>query len=244
MSFKADLKPVLDEAAVNKSPVKMKGFKRKANYRNNNIQDIELNRSTSLSIVESAPFPYVVYEPKKADFITVRDIQQSGYDRQAASLAGYVEINECYSTQIQRFTTKKDAWFNDKTGIIQIALWSNTIDSIKVSGTYNLFNVVVRDLNDGRIISTTPSTTTEVLTPPIKKMPPPFELYHIKNFPITSFSIQSRQPKCSKCGNLVSQTPAMSDFFKCECGTSTKYSSLPVSYIVKLLIRGRRNYSV
>ena len=80
VSFKLDHKSTLDEASDSKSPVKLSGFKRKANYRNNNIQDVEINKKTNITLLDSTKvsFTHHVAEGEMADIVDVKTISASG----------------------------------------------------------------------------------------------------------------------------------------------------------------------
>lgn len=80
VAFKLETKDTLDEASVSKSPVKLSGFKRKDNFHNNKIQDIEINKKTNVTLLskEQAPFRYHTITPDVAELVDVKTLLDSG----------------------------------------------------------------------------------------------------------------------------------------------------------------------
>jgi len=72
VSFKPNVHELLDSASEQKLPVKIHGFKRKANYKDNNLTDIEINRATSVIPLAQADFAYKEIE---IDIAGYKDIQ-------------------------------------------------------------------------------------------------------------------------------------------------------------------------
>ena len=58
VSFNVNMKDPLDEASLQKSPVKIKNFKQKVNYRDNSKTDIEINSRSSITLLADASFTY------------------------------------------------------------------------------------------------------------------------------------------------------------------------------------------
>ena len=80
VSFKSDFHSVLTETSANKSPVKITGFKRRANFRNNIVEDIELNHRSSVTVLSPAEvsFEYHTVQEEPADIKSVQDILDNG----------------------------------------------------------------------------------------------------------------------------------------------------------------------
>lgn len=75
VSFKPELQETFSDAALTKSPVKITGHRRKANYKDNNIQDVEIGRSAKVILVSNAEFDYTPQHVPVADEISVREIK-------------------------------------------------------------------------------------------------------------------------------------------------------------------------
>ena len=97
VSYKPELQDTMKEASCSKSPVKITGFRREANYFNNKKQDVEMGRSAKVRLLSRAAFAYEEMNAEVADFVPVNRILEEGYDRQLVSVTGYVRIDNCYS---------------------------------------------------------------------------------------------------------------------------------------------------
>ena len=99
VSFKGEAHEVLQQAADQKSPIKLTGFKRKANFRDNSLQDIEINKCTAVTMLENVPFKYSTAAVPLAPFVTLKSIQEKGYDKQLVSILVYVNVGGCFNFQ-------------------------------------------------------------------------------------------------------------------------------------------------
>ncbi|XP_057309886.1 uncharacterized protein LOC130647904 [Hydractinia symbiolongicarpus] len=235
--YKPGAKRLFEEACTQKSAIKLTRFKRKANYKNNLIQDIEIGKFTTVS-GDTANFPYVGLKKDVAQLTTVVDIKYHGYDKQMVSVEGYINVNECYQSAYSQFSSKKEVYFNDDTNAIVLTLWDDCINLVPRSGTYKLSNVIVRCLESYKdepvIISTVSSTVIEISVVNIKQMMPAFTINRIKKFPILDFNISARNKKCPKCKTNAA-ADSLTDFFKCiSCSSFSRYSKLETMRTVKV----------
>ena len=72
VAFKAELHESMKESTENKSPIKISGFKRRANFRDNQQQDIELNKMTKITMLSEAPFKYKSMKVDSPEVMKVR----------------------------------------------------------------------------------------------------------------------------------------------------------------------------
>ena len=98
VSYRMETKQLFDSASKKKSLVQLTKFKRKANFKNNAIQDIEIGRFTLVTDAADASFAYAPLEKITAENVTVADIKNNGYDKKLVSIIGYVNIIDCYKT--------------------------------------------------------------------------------------------------------------------------------------------------
>lgn len=235
VSFNVNTHSVFQEAALSKSPVKLKCFKRKANLRDNNIQDIEVNKNTQVLPMASASFDFKPLAVKIAAKRSIKDIKSTGYDRQMVSVHGYVNIDNTYVTIVELKTAvkRRECFLNDDSAIMMLSLWGDAIDKVRESGCYEFSNVSIRDIGlDEPVLSTTSDTTISQLSKKVKQMNPGYQLYTVKPFPILNFSISTKQHRCVKCNVTVNQPAAKiaSEFFKCsECHASSRFPKLTVA---------------
>ena len=238
VSFKQDLKEPMTEAAASKSPIKITGHRKRANFRNNSIQDVEMGRNAKVKLLkdENCNFKYQEVDLPVADQTTIEAIQENGYDRQVVSVTVYIEISGCHETSIKS-SVKKDCYANDATGIITLAMWGDNIPKVPVSGTYLVTNACVRVLHNETILSTSvDSNIVKLNNVEIEPKQPKYEIYHEYKFPIRDFLISNRNQTCKKC-NSESQITAGNNFFKClskACGAVTRGSNLEISRVIKI----------
>ena len=113
VGYSTNHKSTIDDAAANKSPVKVNYFKRKFNYRDNSKQDLELGRTTKIKLLSK--FDFESKPPTRgpsAAKIDVKDIENA-YDGQLVSVVGYIKADECYATKFKK-TYKQEVYLNDK----------------------------------------------------------------------------------------------------------------------------------
>jgi len=143
VSFKPELQETFKEASTNKSPVKISGHKRRANWRDNTVQDIEIGRNAKVKLMENAHFAYQEMQSPEAPSMLVEEVLDAGYDHQLLSITGYVNLGECYETK-QNNNKKKECYFNDDGASILLTLWGEAILQVPVSGVYCFKNIAVR----------------------------------------------------------------------------------------------------
>lgn len=78
VAFKAELHESMKESNENRSPIKISGFKRRANFRNNQQQDIELNKMTKITMLSEAPFKFKSMKVDCPEVVKVRSILDNG----------------------------------------------------------------------------------------------------------------------------------------------------------------------
>ena len=65
---------MLGDANKNNFPLKITGQKRKARYRDQNKEDIELNRNSKITMVSEVPFKYHEEKSTIADVFKINDV--------------------------------------------------------------------------------------------------------------------------------------------------------------------------
>jgi len=231
VSFRMDLRKKLETSESNKSPIKLRNIKRKANWKNNTLQDIEINRHTTVEAATNANFLHKKMKKDVAKTITIADVKGKGYDRQVVSVLGYIDVeNAAISTMDIKPTSnskRMDVFINDNSGVILLSIWNDKAELVRKNGVYEIKNAVVRTFQD--IIVTTTNETVVMPSPTkIKKIPPPFPLVTKISFPISNVSISPKSFKCPRCNvSVVNEKEYGSDFFHCEkCKATSKFSSL------------------
>ena len=191
VSFTTSSRAILEEAAEKKSPVKLAGYKRKANFRDNNLQDIEINRRTSITLLDRAGFDYKVQNSSSAAMTNVKSIKEKGYDKQLVSVHGFMMIEDCYKSIYNVNSSFKEVYFNDQDDTISLALWNSCIDEITQSGVYTITNVIVKRLAEDEVpyISTTNNTVISKSSKKVKFIKPDFTLFKTHYLPNHEFRI-------------------------------------------------------
>ena len=209
VSYRFDVKNTIETAAESKSPVKLLYFKKKANFRDNAQEDIEINRK---SIIYPCPkdetsFQYQGMEHSAAEGKSIQEIQDKGCDKQMVSVTAFVDIDECPTVLVD---TKKgkmerlECMMNDETGQIQLTVWGGHIPSFKTSGVYKLLNCMVREFADNIMVNTITDTIIKPITDAqIKCKEPKVKLYHLLCFPLQDIKISDRIRKCPECGQTI-----------------------------------------
>ena len=59
VSYHQELHEIFCKAQESKSPIKLTGVKRKLNFLDHTKEDIEMNNTTKLQVIENAPFSYL-----------------------------------------------------------------------------------------------------------------------------------------------------------------------------------------
>ena len=78
VSFKSDIYETMSIANSQHSPIKIRNFKRRANFRDNEKTDIEINKKTVVIAVPNAPFPFEEYAVPEADIKFIDTILNEG----------------------------------------------------------------------------------------------------------------------------------------------------------------------
>ena len=228
VSFRMDLREEFEQSASQKSPVKLKNIKRKANWKDNTKQDIEVNRTTKLEIAKSANFPFKKVKKDIAQITKIKLIQEEGYDRQVVSLVGYINVEKKAVLSMDQSSKRTDIFINDDTGVMMISVWNEKFDQIPKSGVYEVQNAVVRNFSD-LMLTTTSETDFIPSALKISKSAPPYPLTTQMKFPVSNVSISCKTLKCPRCYSTIEQDNKLqgSDFFHCtKCKSSAKFSSL------------------
>ena len=242
VSFNVNIKEPLDDASAQKSPVKIKHFKQKANYRDNSKTDIELSQKSSVTLLRDTSLPYRNCPDQHPKIQSINNIFKDCCDKQIVSVCGYLNSENCFITEMIE-SCRKDVYLNDASGIITLSIWGPSIEKISKDGVYNIFNLTVREITtlEGNqlILNATDSTKFEVPTKStkIQKMKPTFELFKTVHFPISACCPGVTQLKC-RCGKIavpIQQT----NFYRCpSCKVSSRYSSLKTIRSYKLSFPG------
>ena len=90
VAYKLNLKESLEQALEMKKAVALSGFKYIANWKDNNIQDIQLDRKTTIKSNVKAEFPFDSTPMKFASLTTVSAIMKDGYDKKIVSVKGHI----------------------------------------------------------------------------------------------------------------------------------------------------------
>ena len=59
VSYRQEIHEIFCKAQESKSPIKLTGIKRKLNFLDYKKEDIEINNTTKLQVIENASFPYL-----------------------------------------------------------------------------------------------------------------------------------------------------------------------------------------
>ena len=160
MSFKKDSHQVLSDAAKNKSPIKLTGFKRKANFRDNSLQDIEIGSKTAVILLENVSFKYSACNIPLAKATNIKSVIENGYDKQMVTVIGYVNIGDSYQSVLNEHSKLMEVNCNDANDTITLVLWNHFIDEIKESGVYSLGNLMVKQPSQDDSITLTTTKDT------------------------------------------------------------------------------------
>jgi len=231
VSFKSEAHSILNTAADQKSPIKLTGYKRKANFRDNTLQDIEINKKTAVTLMENAPFKYSSASVPLAKTVTLKSLKDNSYDKQVVTIIGYLDIKDCYQSTFNEHSTLKEVYCNDASSeTITLCLWNDCISQVNESGVYTIGNVVIKRTSAAAepTLSTTKDTVIKPSKKVVKHIPAKHRLNNIMEFPITDFIYSGKKVRCRKCNLTCDITPGR-DFQKCQtCGVYSKYSNLPV----------------
>ncbi|XP_057291643.1 uncharacterized protein LOC130614240 [Hydractinia symbiolongicarpus] len=240
VSFRMDLRDKIEKAAESKSPVKLVNYKRKANWKDNSLQDIEVNRNTRLEECK-AGFAHKNIKKDVAKRQKIKTVLDSGYDKQMVTIIGYIDIDNVAISTMDSSAKRTDTFVNDDSGIVLVSFWNEIANQLSTSGTYELQNLSVRELNSTPV-ETVLTTTSESLILPwtkgnaIKQSSPPYQLKKSLHFPIKSVSISQKVYKCPRCFTQIEESTLGQDFFRCaKCKNSTKFSSLSSNVTIQLI---------
>ena len=59
VSYRQEIHEIFCKAQESKSPIKLTGVKRKLNFLDHTKEDIEINNTTKLQVIDNALFPYL-----------------------------------------------------------------------------------------------------------------------------------------------------------------------------------------
>lgn len=193
VSFRMDLREKFETSASQKKAVKLTNVKRKANWKDNNLQDIEVNRYTQFETVSSVGFTHKEMKHDVASVAKIKNIKEKGYDRQIVTVVGYVDtVNAAVSTMDVHGSSKRmDIFVNDNSGVILFSIWNDKAVQLKQNGVYEIQNTVVRNFQE-LILSSSSETNIIPSSSKIEKLQPPFALTTKMSFPVPSVSVSQK----------------------------------------------------
>ena len=238
VGYSKDLKSTIDDAVASKSPVKLKNYKRKANYRDNTKQDIELGYKAKVQLLERIDFESKSPTSKSsASKVNVSDIFTKGYDHQVVTVVGYIFVNGCHPTTFKN-TKKKEVYFNDKTKCIPLTLWGDHID-VTSNGNYIIQNITVREHHEEKTLSTTQETKFVPTKQETAHIQAPFELFQGLQFPIRDATVTSKKLVCYRCDNEIGFVPDKEEIKCTSCKRFIRTCELKASRIMHLSFKNQ-----
>ena len=87
VSYRHELRAIFCKVQESKSPIKLTGVKRKLNYLDHTKEDIEINNTTKLQVIENASFPYLT---SLDSILTIKEILDTKKIGKKVSLIVYL----------------------------------------------------------------------------------------------------------------------------------------------------------
>ena len=240
VSFCQKLHEIFCKAQESKSPIKLTGFKRKLNYYDHTLEDIEINNSTKLQVIENASFPYVT---SLESILTIKEILDTKKNGEKVSLIAYLAAENCQviPTRMKKSGTiinKKEIVANDNSGMVKITLWEGRINDVPLDGVYKIKNAIVDEYNgtkslntheqtiftgSGHNIQSSKVTLTDLLIRRLRFAPEA----------ITNIDVRFTCPLCGKYAENGN-----SKLFKCpSCSAVVLTSKLNERYYLKIMFK-------
>ena len=156
VSFCLKLHEKFCKAQESKNPIKLTSFKRVLNYYDHTKEDIVINSSTKLQVIENASFPYVT---SLESILTIKEILDTKENGEEVSLIAYVAAKNCPVIQTQTkmsgtIINKKEIAANDNSGMVKITLWEGRINDVPLDGVYKIKNAIVNECNGNKSLNT------------------------------------------------------------------------------------------
>ncbi|XP_064636927.1 uncharacterized protein LOC135493490 isoform X1 [Lineus longissimus] len=240
----------LKEAAQHKSPVKINKAALVPNLKESNKMDIKIQYPTQISTHPTAlSFKYKQpQEEKSLTMPTIKDIKtHQATERQKLNVTGRItkvleeeSIQSVFGTDL----AKKVFALADEEETIAIALYSTLIPTVELDKTYSFKNVSIRQNNDTKTLTTTP--TTEI-TPAddiiaCDKLPKCENVSHLLLATCQQIEVSSSK-SCSSCKkNLPNPNILQAKTFKCPNCNMRQITELVTNHIkAKMNIKDNGN---
>ena len=160
VSYCQELHEIFSKAQESKSPIKLTGFKRKLSYYNPTEEDIVIDSSTKLQVIEDVSFTYVT---SLESVLTIKEILDTKKNDEKVSLSAYLVSENCpvIQTRVKKSGTiinKKEITANDNSGMVKITLWESRINDVPLNGVYKIKNAIVNEYNGTKSLNTNGQT--------------------------------------------------------------------------------------
>ena len=240
VSFCLKLHEIFCKAQESKNPIKLTGFKRELNYYDHTKEDIVINNSTKLQVIENASFPYVTL---LESILTIKEILDTKENGEEVSLIAYLAAKNCPVIQTQTkmsgtIINKKEIAANDNSGMVKITLWEGRINDVPLDGVYKIKNAIVNEYNGNKSLNTygkTIFTGFDHNIQPSKVTLTDFVIRRLRFAPeaITHIDVKFT---CPICGEYAEN--GNSKLFKCpSCSAAVLASKLEEQHYLKILFK-------
>ena len=240
VSFCLKLHEIFCKAQESKNPIKLTGFKRELNYYDHTKEDIVINNSTKLQVIENASFPYVTL---LESILTIKEILDTKENGEEVSLIAYLAAKNCPVIQTQTkmsgtIINEKEIAANDNSGMVKITLWEGRINDVPLDGVYKIKNAIVNEYNGNKSLNTygkTIFTGFDHNIQPSKVTLTDFVIRRLRFAPeaITHIDVKFT---CPICGEYAEN--GNSKLFKCpSCSAAVLASKLKEQHYLKIMFK-------
>ena len=138
VSYHQELHEIFCKAQESKRPIKLTGVNRKLNFLDHTKEDIEINNTTKLQVIENASFPYLT---ALDSILTIKEILNTKKNGEKVSIIAYLvaenrPVNQTRLKKSGSTVDKKEIAANDNSGMVKIILWGSRINDVPLDRVY------------------------------------------------------------------------------------------------------------
>lgn len=252
VSFEPILRPEMDKARINKTPITIMNcqVKEKTEFTHGNDTTYEILASTR-SKVHASPhkidLPDNFVTSDQPSQITLSEIEDLTCGQQVSIRAKVVHLDTSMPIQSRngKLLHKQESIIADETGQIRLVLWEENIDKLVIEKSYKLDNLTIRMYNDIKYLSMSSSSIVEsiqdigsVASPSADDDVIPDNGNRILDGSIIVILSTETYPSCIRCQGKITCTSEFGKIGQCQrCHCKLKVSSCVDTNIMHILFQ-------
>ena len=228
----------LQQAYVNKSPIKITGVKKATKrYHSGGSDEFTITKNAKIAPC-SLPFEY--NDEMNNRLCTIEEaLSKDVYER--VDIKGKVYQKDDVKEKIlikEKPKYKVDAFIADQTETIKIVLWEDIISKVNIGKTYHFKNLTVRIFDDAKFLNTNEFTIIEEIEdmPDVNFNTPEMQEKILHGRVISA--LIKRSSSCIVCNASLKEISKEEDEITCDkCGMTTLASACDTKVVAQLVVK-------